>query len=146
VEVQEARREHVAGIYHVRLAVKENVFPEELVRQRGLTPEMLADAFRPGRKGWVVERDGQVVGFSIADSDTNSVWALFVLPGYEGQGIGRALLDAAVGWLWEQGAQRIWLDTAPRSRADRFYRKLGWQAVGTTPKGEVHFELTRPGR
>jgi len=142
--VQDARPEHVPGIYHVRLAVRENIMPEEIVRRDGWTPARVADAFRPGRRGWVVEDGGEVVGFSIADSDTHSIWALFILAEYEGQGLGRALLAAAVNWLWDQGAERIWLDTDPKSRAAGFYRLLGWQESGTTPKGELRFELARP--
>src|SRR5262249_30093980 len=106
--------------------------------------ERVVDAFRPGRKGWVVEDAGRVVGVSIADADTGTIYALFVLPEYEGRGLGRALLDAAVSWLWVQGAERVWLDTGPETRAAGFYRRLGWQAVGSTPKGETRFELVRP--
>jgi GNAT superfamily N-acetyltransferase len=144
--VQDARPEHIPGIFQLRLAVRENVLTLEQVRRHGLTAEQVADAFRPGRKGWVVEADGRVIGVSIADAADGSIFGLFVLPGYEGRGLGRALLEAAVDWLWEQGADRVWLSTAPGTRADEFYRRLGWQAAGTTPKGEVRFELSRPAR
>jgi GNAT superfamily N-acetyltransferase len=142
--VQDARPEHIPGIYRVRLAVRENVMPLEIVQRDGWTPERVADAFSPGRRGWVVEHDGEVVGFSIADANTRSIWALFVLEKHEGRGFGRALLTAAVDWLWSEGSERIWLDTDPRSRAEGFYRHLGWQATGTTAKGEIRFELVRP--
>jgi len=141
--IRDARPEHVAGICRVRLAVRENVMPEAIVVRDGWTPERIADCFRAGRRGWVVEEDGEVVAFSIADSETHSIWALFVLPGHEGRGLGRALLDVAVNWLWSEGVERIWLDTDPKSRAADFYARLGWQATGTTPKGETRFELTR---
>jgi len=142
--VQDARPEHIPDIYRVRLAVRENVMPAEVVRRDGWTPERVADCFRPGRRGWVVEDGGAVVAFSIADSDTHSIWALFVLEEYEGRGLGRSLLASAVNWLWEQGSERIWLDTDPHSRAAGFYHRLGWQPTGTTPKGETRFELVRP--
>jgi GNAT superfamily N-acetyltransferase len=143
--VRDARPEHVAGICRVRLAVRENEMPEAIVVRDGWTAERIADCFCPGRRGGVVEQDGEVVAFSIADAETRSIWALFVLPDHEGRGFGRALLDAAANWLWSEGVERIWLDTDPGSRAEGFYSRLGWQATGTTPKGETRFELARPG-
>jgi GNAT superfamily N-acetyltransferase len=142
--IQHARPEHVPGIYRVRLAVRENVMPLAIVERDGWTPERVGDAFSPGRKGWVVEQDGEVVGFSIADANTRSIWALFVLEEHEGCGFGRALLTAAVDWLWGEGVDRIWLDTDPKSRAEGFYRRMGWEATATTAKGEIRFELARP--
>jgi GNAT superfamily N-acetyltransferase len=141
--VRDARPEHIAGIYRVRLAVRENVMPEAIVVRDGWTPERVADCFRPGRRGWVVEEAGEVVAFSIADSEAHSIWALFVLPGFGGRGLGRALLDAAVAWLWSEGVERIWLDTDPQSRAAGFYARLGWRSTGRTAKGETRYELTR---
>jgi GNAT superfamily N-acetyltransferase len=142
--VQDARPAHISGITRIHRAVRENVMPEAVIVRDGWTPERIADCFRPGRRGWVAENDGEVVAFSIADFETHSIWALFVLPGFEGRGLGRALLDAAVNWLWSEGAERIWLDTDPHSRAAGFYERLGWRAAGTTPKGETRFELARP--
>jgi hypothetical protein len=49
-----------------------------------------------------------------------------------------------VGWLWEEGARCIWLTTGPRTRAEGFYRHLGWQDAGVTEHGEIRFELLRP--
>lgn len=142
--VREARPEHTAAIYRIRLAVHENVMPESIVLRDGWTPERVADCFRPGRRGWVVEQDGDAVAFSIADAESHSIWALFVLPGFEGRGLGRALLDAAVNWLWSEGVERVWLETDPNSRAAGFYSRLGWQATSTTPKGETRFVLALP--
>jgi GNAT superfamily N-acetyltransferase len=144
VEVREACAEDIPGIFHVRVSVRENHLDTEQLRQRGITPESIALDFEGGRKGWVAAAGGRVVGFSIGDAHTDSVWALFVLPEYEGQGLGRRLLNAAVSWLWECGAERVWLATGPETRAEGFYRHLGWQATAVTPYGEVRFELPRP--
>lgn len=66
------------------------------------------------------------------------------MPEQEGRGLGRQLLDAAVAWLWEQGADRIWLTTGPDTRAAGFYRHVGWGVAGVTEQGEIRFELARP--
>jgi GNAT superfamily N-acetyltransferase len=144
IEIREARAEDIPGIFDVRVSVRENHLDLEQLRQRGITPESLVRDFEGGRKGWVAEANGRVVGFSIADALTHSVWALFVLPQHEGRGLGRRLLNAAVDWLWECGAERVWLTTGPATRAVGFYRALGWQQAGPTPYGELRFELPRP--
>jgi len=82
----------------------------------------------PGVAVW--EDDGAVVGFSAADPRDGSVWALFVMPGFEGKGIGSRLLAEACACLHSAGTERAWLTTDPNTRAERFYRAAGWQHVG----------------
>jgi len=124
---------------HLRLQVRENTLSDP-----GLVTEaMTAEAISESGRGWVFEEAGELVGFSIAMHEDPSIWALFVLPDHEGRGIGHALHDAAVNWLWEQGADRIWLGTDPGTRAERFYRERGWREAGLHDNGEIHFELDR---
>jgi len=72
------------------------------------------------------------------------IWALLVLRGDEGRGIGSALHDAAVDCLWSREAARIWLSTAPQTRAERLYRDFRWCEVTVPPSGEKRLELPRP--
>jgi len=92
----------------------------------------------------VGELAGEIVAVSVGNSANGGVWALFVDPSHEGKGYGRQLHDIVVAWLWERGHQRLWLTTEPRTRAERFYQKAGWERVGTAPGGEVRLELKRP--
>lgn len=85
--VREAHRQDIPGIFSVRFLVRENLLSEEQLRQH-VTPESLAVLLESQCKGWVAEEDRQVIGFSIADSKSRSIWALFVLPCHEGRGIG----------------------------------------------------------
>jgi len=124
----------------IRLAVREN----QLSNPGRITRADYEDFVTGRGRSWVREQDGQIVGFSAADGESATIWALFVDPPHEGRGHGRALLAAAVDWLWARGATSIGLDTAPRSRADRFYRAGGWIVVGTSPHGELKFALPRP--
>jgi GNAT superfamily N-acetyltransferase len=89
-------------------------------------------------------RQEEIVAFSIADRASQSIFALFVLPAYEGQGIGSRLLDLALGWLWENGAERVWLTTGAGTKAVRFYEKRGWTCTGTGPRGDLRYECARP--
>ena len=145
IECGEARSKHIPGLFRVRLAVQENALSEARLRELGITPESVQAGMLEGRlKGWVVEQAGEVVGFSFADSSTDSIWALFVLPEHEGRGFGQWMLNQAVAWLRERGARRIWLETSPGTRAAQFYRDLGWREVETTASGDLRFELESP--
>jgi GNAT superfamily N-acetyltransferase len=105
---------------------------------------MTADAITASGRGWVFAEHGEVLGFSIARDEDPSIWALFTRPGHEGRGIGDALHQAAVDWLWSRGARRIWLTTEPGTRAERFYRERGWRETAVLASGELRFELERP--
>ena len=126
----------VVRMHEIRTSVRENRLssPDRIRHQ-----DYVALLEGQGR-GWVFERDGAVVGFGIADAGTRSIWALFVEPGSEGRGIGRALLEAMTDWLFEQDDRLVWLTTAPATRAERFYRAAGWRDAGRV-NGEIRFEL-----
>ena len=48
----------------------------------------------------------------------------------------------AVAWLGSSSPRPIWLTTMPGTRADRFYRLLGWQEAGPAEYGQIRMELT----
>ena len=129
----------IPQIQIVRNAVKENMLSD---------PSLVPDAdvedyiLRRGR-GWVAEKDGRVLGFSIVSVKDHNVWALFVLPGFEKMGIGRFLHDTMMNWYFQQTGHAIWLSTGPATRAEGFYRKAGWQETGIHGKGEIRFEMTK---
>ena len=47
-----------------------------------------------------------------------------------------------MNWYFNQTDDAIWLGTAPNTRAESFYRKAGWNEVGTHGQGEIKFEMT----
>jgi len=87
----------------------------------------------------VWEEDGEIVGFSAADPRDGNIWALFVVPDFEGNGIGSTLLAEACACLKAAGIGRAWLTTDPNTRAERFYRAAGWEHVGAKDN-ELLFE------
>jgi GNAT superfamily N-acetyltransferase len=144
IVIREAAAADMPGITRVRTSVVENALTIEQLDERGITEASIAASFLTDSKGWVAVRTEEIVAFSIADRATQSIFALFVLPGYEGRGIGGRLLDLALAWLWDNGAKRIWLTTAAGTRAARFYEKRGWTCTGTGPRGDLRYELGRP--
>jgi ribosomal protein S18 acetylase RimI-like enzyme len=88
-----------------------------------------------------VWEDGDVIkGFSAGDPRDGSIFALFVDPAFEGQGIGQALILAACRSLEAAGHRIARLSTDPGTRAERFYVRNGWLAKGLDSRGEMVFE------
>jgi GNAT superfamily N-acetyltransferase len=142
--IREASGADMPGIAHVRTSVRENHLTTEQLAQRGITNASVAASLLVDRKGWVAERSGEIVAFCMADRADPSIFALFVLPGHESRGLGNRLLDLALQWLWDNGAELAWLTTAPDTRAARFYERRGWVPVGVEPGGDTRFQLRRP--
>jgi GNAT superfamily N-acetyltransferase len=141
---REATAADVPGISRVRTSVVENALSAAQLEERGITNASVAASFLTDSKGWVALRGEEIVAFSIADRATQSIFALFVLPGHEGRGIGSVLLDLALRWLWDNGAERVWLTTGPGTKAVRFYEKRGWKHTGQGPRGDLRYECGRP--
>jgi uncharacterized protein YhfF/GNAT superfamily N-acetyltransferase len=96
--LRQAVRADVALIQRVRHSVREN----RLI-SRVIGDDEVVDAIERTGRGWVVEAGAQVVAFAVGNAETGNIWALFVDPEHEGQGHGRRLHDAMVGWLWSAG-------------------------------------------
>lgn len=128
----------LAELGRVRMSVNENRLSDLSV----LNPEDIDRILGDG-SSWICEVEDRIVAFAMADRLNANVYALFVEPGYEGQGIGRRLHDTMMDWLFEVGVPEVWLSTDPRTRAERFYRRAGWTAEGTRPNGEIRFTMSR---
>ena len=133
-----ARRGDVGAMQRIRAAVQEN-----RLTSRALSEADYLQAIDRDGRGWVMELDGQVLGFAIANSGTGNIVALFVDPEHERQGHGRRLHDAMVEWLWSQEAPQLWLTTDSGTRAQRFYESAGWRCAGNAENGELRYELRR---
>ena len=141
---REAMAADMLGISDVRQSVIENPLSVEQLAARGITNESVAASFLADSKGWVAVADGRIVGFSIADRKVRSLFALFVRPECERRGAGGRLYDLALQWLWDNGADRVWLTTSAGTKAAAFYERRGWTATGIAEHGDVRYELRRP--
>lgn len=128
----------IPAIQIVRHLVKENRLSD---------PSLVTDAdciryITVRGKGWVCEAQEKIIGFAIADLEDDNIWALFIDPDHEGKGIGRKLQILMMDWYFDQGKEKVWLSTAPGTRAERFYRTSGWKETGYHGK-EIRFEMTK---
>lgn len=129
----------IDAMHEVRMSVRENV----LSNPRSVTLDDYKAMLEERGRGWVYEVDARIVAFAVGDHSRRNIWALFVAPGFEGRGIGRALHDQMVRWLFEQGSEPVWLSTERNTRAERFYAAAGWERRGIQKNGEQRFERAK---
>jgi GNAT superfamily N-acetyltransferase len=134
--IRTATAADVPAMHAVRCAVRENALSDPArVTEASYAPYIAAGS------AWVaVTADHHISGFAALDRTGLSVWALFVAPGHEGAGIGRALHDHMLDWAAERGMDALWLITARGTRAEHFYRKAGWTSMAAADPGETRFE------
>ncbi|HVZ12213.1 MAG TPA: GNAT family N-acetyltransferase [Patescibacteria group bacterium] len=85
----------------------------------------------------VAKDGGEIVGFMGVDIPNRKIAAIFVLPEYQEQGIGRALLEKGLEQL---GAGKISLNVVSyNQKAINFYKKLGFVENGPTSDDPVIF-------
>jgi GNAT superfamily N-acetyltransferase len=134
--IRKARPADRARITEVRNAVRENGLDLAHVGQVADTARWIYD----NGTFWVWEEDGAVQGFAVADIRDGTIFGLFVHPDYEGRGLARALLPLACDDLRAAGFARARLTTGAGTRAERFYRRDGWNEIGRQEDGEIVFE------
>jgi ribosomal protein S18 acetylase RimI-like enzyme len=88
--------------------------------------------------GFVAEMEGNIVGYARLDFDPDehrlSVPSLHVLSRFQGQGIGRQLLEAAERHAGGKGLDELWIGAMIKNRkALALYRKMGFLFVHEEP-------------
>jgi ribosomal protein S18 acetylase RimI-like enzyme len=130
-------------MFKVRTSVRENALTIDELTQIGVTPESIAQAIGSAPCSWVAVVDDEVVGFAMVDLDSACLFAAFVLPEHEGQGIGTSLIQACEVALFQRHSV-VWLETAQSSRAACLYRHLGWGNEVEIGGGDIRLEKQRP--
>lgn len=135
---RQAMSSDISAMSGIRLSVTENVLSDP----SRVTIQMYEDYLEKDGRGWVAEVEGVVVAFCYADKNRASIWALFVSPDHEGQGMATTLLKLAVAWLFGLGHRRVRLGTSRDTRADRFYAGQGWRRESVNGN-DVEYVLER---
>lgn len=143
ISIRDAIDDDIPAIFEVRTNVRENHLSIEQLAEMGVTFETIREALGQHPCIWVAEQEGQIVGFSMVDVEDACMFAAFVSPEREGQGIGRQLVERAEAFLFERHPS-IWLETDGSSRAAGFYERLGWKRSEELKNGDVRFEKHRP--
>jgi GNAT superfamily N-acetyltransferase len=138
--IRAAREADIPAMSAIRLAVTEN----RLSDPGRITHAMYVDYIAQRGRSWVCEIEGVIAGFASADTAAASVWALFVSPPREGQGIGKRLLALLTGHLFSLGHDQVVLSTSADTRADVFYASQGWERGKMINDIDVQYTLTKP--
>lgn len=129
----------IEGIFDVRISVKENHLSREEMEQMGITESSVIDMIEKNRCAWVAVDNGKIIGFSMILPDEGSLFAAFVLPEYEGRGVGRSLVQLAEQELFKHH-EVAWLETDKNSRAAKFYKRLGWVEKENVSESDIRLE------
>lgn len=148
IKITEARPNNVVGILEVRKITWLATYVNE---EYGITIEDILskdfiskDRIKRWQKSliddqeksrvWIALNNEKVVGFCSAQKEklTNKLGALYVLPDYQNQGIGKKLIHIALEWLGQD--KNIFLDVVTYNyRAREFYKSFGFAEAETTP-------------
>ncbi|EGV07722.1 ribosomal-protein-alanine acetyltransferase [Haemophilus pittmaniae HK 85] len=76
-------------------------------------------------------QDEQPLGFAICQTvlDEATLFNIAIDPAYQGQGLGRQLLQTLMERLKEQGINQLWLEVRESNPARYLYEKLGFNEV-----------------
>lgn len=91
----------IDAIFDIRTRVHENRLSRDQLVEMGITPATIQKAILEAPCAWVAEVNGAPVGFSMVDVEQGCVFAAFVLPDFEGNGLGRRLMDKAEACLFQ---------------------------------------------
>ncbi len=108
-------------------------FMEACRAELTVTPQTLRES-----RFWVAEEHrGGLVGMIAlgAAEDHAELEDFFVAPEAQGEGIGRALMDAVQAECRARGLTRIEVDADPNAEA--IYARLGFRTVGRSPSGSI---------
>ncbi|MDO5897268.1 GNAT family N-acetyltransferase [Agrobacterium sp. Azo12] len=141
--IRPAEPSDVEGIFQVRTSVTENFLTVAQLSEMGITKASITEMILSSRCAWVAVDAEKVVGFSMIDLDEGSLFAAFVLPSYEGKGLGKKLVHAAEDALF-QYHHVAWLETSKTTRAAGFYRHLGWRNETDIDGDDIRLEKSRP--
>lgn len=128
ITIRTAQPEDAEAIATVHLESRREAMPWlAIVHTAHETRWWIENIVLPNQMVWVAEIDHLVVG--IAALDGHTLEQLYVLPGYQGRGIGTALLNIAM----HAAGNQIELWTFQRNSGARsFYERYGFQPVRFT--------------
>ena len=132
----------IEDIFEARTSVKENHLSREQLEHMGITKSIVTDMIGKSHCAWVAVDGGKVIGFSMILPDEACLFAAFVLPEYEGKGVGRSLVELAEQELFKHH-KTVWLETDKNSRAARFYMRLGWVKKEDVSESDIRLEKLR---
>ena len=120
LNVQRAGPNDQAACAAVFVATVTQTFPDEPPEGRTIAAYAASVA---GEEQWMAVLDRRTIAYISVYWKTNFIHSLYVLPEFQGQGVGKALLDTVLCCM--RGDAELKTDKG-NARAYAFYRHLGW--------------------
>jgi ribosomal protein S18 acetylase RimI-like enzyme len=100
-----------------------------------------ADLTDPSKASWLVEADGETVGYATAGgcalphpdvtADCGELKRIYVKKAWQGSGLAGRLFAETMAWLQRSGPRTVWLGVwSENHRAQRFYVRHGFGKAG----------------
>jgi diamine N-acetyltransferase len=100
-----------------------------------------ADLEDPRKAAWLVEADGQAIGYAQAGpcglphpdvtADSGELKRFYFLKAWQNRGLGERLFEATIAWLQSNGPRDVWIGVwSENLGAQRFYARRGFEKVG----------------
>jgi GNAT superfamily N-acetyltransferase len=132
--IRKASENDIPRLIEIRSSVHENILSNPAIVTEDDYRWFIAEELL-----WVWDDNDIVRGFTAGDTRTGWIWALFVDPDSEGNGIAQALFPYACQSLKDAGHRTASLSTETGTRAEKFYMKAGWTKGEVNEKNEVLF-------
>ncbi|MFS1704668.1 ribosomal protein S18-alanine N-acetyltransferase [Alteromonas sp. AMM-1] len=104
----------------------------EAVQYTAWSQSTFDDCLTPPYEGWMIKLEGKVVGFCILlfVLDEATLMEIAVAPEAQGQGLGKAMLNATLEHCKTKGMHTCWLEVrASNQRAIQLYTSHGFQVI-----------------
>lgn len=100
-----------------------------------------ADLADPAKASWLVEADGEAIGYALAGPcglphddvrpTCGELKRIYFVKASQGGGLGGALFAEVMAWLLKDGPRDIWIGVwSENYGAQRFYERQGFEKVG----------------
>lgn len=142
IEITKAGPEDAESIVSVHVKTwkvsYQGLIADEVIARKQVTLERIAQMRRPIVQGlvWVAKVNGQLVGFAGLSEKSQipeaEIAVFYVLPEFQGQGIGANLFAAVCAELKNQNFCRVIVWTMEKAPSLKFYQKLGGRLSGLT--------------
>lgn len=132
----------IETLFFIRHSVKENIMSNAELSKLGYTPEKVSRNLLIRYMGWIINIDDRDVGFCMLDKLNAKITGLFVLPEYEGKGLGKILLAKAENFFKNLGFIKAYLDTSDdeNTRAYKLYCKYNWRESCKLANNRIRLE------
>jgi len=148
IRIVDAIPQDVFGIRNVQKVTWINTYPNsELgITRKDVESTFSKDGTEDGRKKieewkkrysdlnqhrWVVKNKNEIIGFCMVgkEDDSNRIYAIYVIPSFQGKGLGKQLMEKALSWLEDD--RDVCVNVASyNSQAINFYEKFGFVKTG----------------